>query len=73
MSTKYYGVKCALCGKKIPLAVKAATKGRVFQTNFVPLVPVICPKCGYSQQYEAADALDFDDEDGLLDVPPPHP
>ena len=63
---RYYGVKCAKCGLSIALQLSATSEGKIVEINFVPLTPIECPNCHHSQQYEAADALQFNGPDGLL-------
>lgn len=63
--TRYYGVKSGACEANIPLAIRKASEGNTINICFVPLVPVTCPKCSYTQQYGSEDSLDFDDVDGL--------
>jgi hypothetical protein len=64
--TRYYGVKCSKCELSIALQLSATRDGKTIEINFVPLSPIECPNCHHSQQYEAADALEFDGPDGLL-------
>jgi len=67
---KYFGVKCANCGRKIPLEFREPTLQRkIVKFCYMPLHPIDCPDCGHTQQYESKDSLYFEGPDGLL-LPP---
>lgn len=61
--TKYYGVICELCGRKIYLEKETPSNVGTVTFYAVPLKPVPCT-CGGSYIYD--ELMEFMEEDGSL-------
>jgi DNA-directed RNA polymerase subunit RPC12/RpoP len=62
--TRYYGVKCEICGTRIALG-RCENKDGTITFYTVPLEPIPCEACGKKHLYKSGDLFEFEAEDDI--------